>query len=73
MIATGYDTIQEKLYTELLKKVKSVSDGGFERLVLDLCKKMNYGDLVDRTGKSGDQGIDEIIKEDRHLSEKFFQ
>jgi restriction system protein len=65
MIETGYETIQEKLYAELLEKVKSVSDGGFERLVLELCKKMNYGDLVEHTGKTGDQGIDGIIKEDR--------
>ena len=65
MIETGYEIIQEKLYTELLEKVKTVSDNGFERLVLELCKKMNYGDLVEHTGKTGDQGIDGIIKEDR--------
>lgn len=65
MIETGYETIQEKLYAELLEKIKSVSDSGFERLVLELCKKMNYGDLVEHTGKTGDQGIDGIIKEDR--------
>jgi restriction system protein len=65
MIETGYEIIQEKLYTELLEKIKSVSDSGFERLVLELCKKMNYGDLVEHTGKTGDQGIDGIIKEDR--------
>jgi restriction system protein len=65
MITTGYEIIQETLYNELLEKVKTVSDQGFEMLVLDLCKKMNYGDLVEHTGKSGDQGIDGIIKEDR--------
>jgi restriction system protein len=65
MIETGYEIIQEKLYTELLEKVKTVSDSGFERLVLELCKKMNYGDLVEHTGKTADQGIDGIIKEDR--------
>ena len=65
MITTGYEIIQEALYSDLLEKIKSVSDQGFEMLVLDLCKKMNYGDLVEHTGKSGDQGIDGIIKEDR--------
>lgn len=65
MITTGYEIIQEALYSDLLEKIKSVSDQGFEILVLDLCKKMNYGDLVEHTGKSGDQGIDGIIKEDR--------
>lgn len=65
IITTGYEIIQETLYSDLLEKIKSVSDQGFEMLVLDLCKKMNYGDLVEHTGKSGDQGIDGIIKEDR--------
>jgi len=65
MITVGYTIIQENLYNDLLEKIKSVSDNGFERLVLDLCKKMNYGDIVQHTGKSGDQGIDGIIKEDR--------
>lgn len=65
MITTGYEIIQEALYSDLLEKIKSVSNQGFEMLVLDLCKKMNYGDLVEHTGKSGDQGIDGIIKEDR--------
>lgn len=65
MITTGYEIIQEALYSDLLDKIKSVSDQGFEMLVLDLCKKMNYGDLIKHTGKSGDQGIDGIIKEDR--------
>ncbi len=65
MISAGYDLIRENLYNEILEKVKTLSDQGFERLVLDLCKKMNYGDWVKHTGKSGDQGIDGIIKEDR--------
>ncbi len=65
MITTGYEIIQEALYSDLLDKIKSVSDQGFEMLVLDLCRKMNYGDLVEHTGKSGDNGIDGIIKEDR--------
>lgn len=65
MITTGYEISQETLCNDLLEKVKSVSDQGFERLVLALCKKMNYGDLIQHTGKSGDQGIDGIIKEDR--------
>lgn len=65
MISSGYQLIRENLYNEILEKVKSISDSGFERLILELCKAMHYGDLVEHTGKSGDQGIDGIIKEDR--------
>lgn len=65
MMLQGHEIIQDALYSDLLDKVKSVSDQGFEMLILDLCKKMNYGDLTEHTGKVGDQGIDGIIKEDR--------
>lgn len=61
MMDTGYKEIQETLYDELVEKIKSVSDKGFEMLVLDLCKKMSYGELVEHTGKSGDQGIDDKL------------
>lgn len=65
MIDAGFQTLQEALHNDLLDKVKSISNSGFERLILDLCKKMNYGDITEHTGKSGDHGIDGIIKEDR--------
>jgi restriction system protein len=64
-IDAGFQTLQEALYNDVLDKVKSVSNSGFERLILDLLKKMNYGDITEHTGKTGDQGIDGIIKEDR--------
>jgi restriction system protein len=74
MITTGYELILEALSDDLLEKVKSISSKGFELLVLDLCKKMNYGNLVEHVGKSGDEGIDGIIKEDRlGLSEIYLQ
>ena len=38
MMLQGHGIIQEALYSDLLDKVKSVSDQGFEMLVLDLCK-----------------------------------
>ena len=65
MIEQGHEIIQQTLYSDLLEKIKSVSDQGFEMFVLDLCKKMNYGDWTEHTGRTGDQGIDGIIKEDR--------
>ena len=65
MIALGYKIVQEVLYSDLLEKIKSISAQGFELLILELCKKMNYGNWVKHTGKTGDHGIDGIIKEDR--------
>ena len=54
---------------ELLQTIKSCSPAFFERLVIDLLLKMGYGgtrrDAGAAIGKSGDGGIDGIIKEDR--------
>ena len=48
--------------------VQQQSPRKFERLVLDLLKKMGYGGhfegSIEHTGKSGDEGIDGIITED---------
>lgn len=65
----AYQTIQNALGTEILEKVKSCSPSFFERLVVELLVKMGYGgtlqDAGRAIGKSGDGGIDGIIKEDR--------
>ena len=54
---------------ELLETVKSCPPAFFEQLVIDLLVKMGYGgtrkDAGQAIGKSGDGGIDGIIKEDR--------
>ncbi len=60
--------IENQLANELLEKIKSNSPEFFEKLVIDLLLKMGYGsskhDILQNTGKSGDEGIDGIIKED---------
>jgi restriction system protein len=65
----GYQRINENLSEELLKTVKSCSPAFFERLVVDLLVKMGYGgsrkEAGEVLGKSGDGGIDGIIKEDK--------
>lgn len=57
------------LATELLDRVKVGSPGFFERLVVELLLKMGYGgsrtDAGQAVGKSGDEGIDGVISEDR--------
>jgi len=69
LIEEGYQNIRENLAAELLSEVKSSSPQFFERLVVELLVKMGYGgsrkDAGEAIGKSGDEGIDGIIKEDR--------
>lgn len=68
-LETAYQTIRNNLATEILDKVKSCSPSFFERLVVELLVAMGYGgtlqDAGKAVGKSGDGGIDGIIKEDR--------
>ena len=65
----AYQRIRLALATELLQTIKTCSPMFFERLVVDLLVKMGYGgtrkDAGQAIGKSGDGGIDGIIKEDR--------
>jgi len=68
-IEVAYQRVRQGLAAELLQTVKSCSPAFFERLVIDLLVKMGYGgtkrDAGQAIGRSGDGGIDGIIKEDR--------
>jgi restriction system protein len=68
-IETGYQRIREELIDELLGKVKETSPAFFERLVVELLVVMGYGgsrkDAGQTIGRSGDGGVDGVIKEDR--------
>lgn len=61
--------LRENLGEEILAKMKSASPSFFERLVVELLVRMGYGgtrkDAGKAIGRSGDEGIDGIIKEDR--------
>lgn len=69
LIEAGYQQVQNALAADLLERVKGCPPAFFERLVVDLLVKMGYGGSVSdagrAVGRSGDQGIDGIIKEDR--------
>jgi restriction system protein len=69
VIEAAYQTIRSGLASELLEQVMGCSPNFFERLVVDLLVKMGYGgtrkDAGQAVGKSGDEGIDGIINEDR--------
>ena len=62
-------SLQQSLADDLLEKLKTVSPAFFERIVVDLLVAMGYGGSVQdagkSVGKSGDGGIDGIIKEDK--------
>ncbi|MDZ4070304.1 MAG: restriction endonuclease [Sediminibacterium sp.] len=65
----SFQKLKEELALELIDKIKNCSPAFFERLVIDLLIKMGYGGSKKEAGqvigKSGDGGIDGIIKEDR--------
>jgi restriction system protein len=68
-IELGYQRIREELENELLTKIKEATPQFFERLVVELLVAMSYGgsrkDAGQTIGRSGDGGIDGVIKEDR--------
>jgi len=65
----AYQKIRQDLAQELLSLVKRCSPAFFERLVVELLVKMGYGGSIKDAGtvkgKSGDGGIDGVIKEDK--------
>ncbi|MBI2342899.1 MAG: restriction endonuclease [Deltaproteobacteria bacterium] len=65
----AYASLRSGLVTDLLYQLKSTPPSMFEKIVVDLLLKMGYGgskkDAGQAIGKSGDEGIDGIIKEDR--------
>ena len=60
--------IRQILIEDLLNRVKSTSSKFFKRLDVDLLVSVGYGGSIKEAGraigKSGDEGIDRIIKED---------
>jgi restriction system protein len=65
----SYESLRDDLADELLSKLKQVTPAFFERIVVELLVKMGYGgsraDAGKAIGRSGDGGIDGIIKEDK--------
>ena len=68
-LAAAYGKVRRNIEAELLDQVKAASPAFFERLVIDLLVAMGYGgsrqDAGRAIGRSGDEGIDGIIKEDK--------
>jgi restriction system protein len=65
-IATAYQELRASLVQELLEKIRQSSPQFFEQLVVDVLLAMGYGgsqrDAGEALGKSGDGGIDGVIR-----------
>jgi len=68
-LEAAYQRLRQELADEILDAVKACPPAFFEDLVVDLLVRMGYGgtrkDAGEAVGRSGDGGIDGIIKEDR--------
>jgi len=68
-IEAAYSDLRAALADDLLERVRACSPQFFERLVVELLVAMGYGgsltDAGRAVGRTGDEGIDGIIKEDK--------
>lgn len=68
LIDYNFNVLKTELQEVILEKILDCSPAFFERLIVDLIVAMGYGGSVSDAGKaigkSGDEGIDGIIKED---------
>ena len=67
--AIAHSLMNGALADEILRRLKNVAPRFFEQLVVDVLVAMGYGGNIEdagrAVGRSGDGGIDGIIKEDR--------
>jgi restriction system protein len=68
LLENAYLQVRRQIETDLLSQIKSSPPEFLERVVVDLVVRMGYGgsrkDAGEALGRSGDEGIDGIIKED---------
>ncbi|MCM3341176.1 restriction endonuclease [Paenibacillus sp. MER TA 81-3] len=68
LLEENYELVQSQVCEELLERIMACTSEFFERLVVELLVSMGYGGSIQDAGRaigrSGDDGIDGIIKED---------
>lgn len=68
LLENAYLQVRRQIESELLAQIKTSPPEFLERVVVDLVVRMGYGgsrkDAGEALGRSGDEGIDGIIKED---------
>jgi len=66
---SAYENLRTELASEIIEHLKKSDPSLFEKIVIEVLVKMGYGgslrDAGKAMGRSGDEGIDGIIKEDR--------
>lgn len=69
ILETVYDNLRTELAADILQQINKSTPQFFERIVVEVIVKMGYGgslrDAGKAIGRSGDEGIDGIIKEDK--------
>jgi restriction system protein len=68
LLDASFNTLRAATAEDLLARLKTCSPAFFEQVVVQLLHAMGYGGVAadaSVTGKSGDGGIDGVIKEDR--------
>lgn len=69
ILESSYQLLRRELAQELLDRIKQKPPAFFEQLVVELLVAMGYGgslkDAGQAVGRSGDGGIDGVIKEDK--------
>ena len=68
-LESSYQELQQTIASDIIQAIKDCSPQFFERLVIDVLVKMGYGgsrkEAGRAVGRTGDGGIDGIIKEDK--------
>jgi restriction system protein len=68
LIDSSFNTLRQAAAADLLSRLKTCSPGFFESVVVKLLLAMGYGGVMGEgtvTGRSGDGGIDGVIKQDK--------
>lgn len=75
-IDTAYQTLKDALAQEILERVKAMPPAFFEQLIVQLMLSLGYGGTVadagQTLGKSGDGGVDGVIKQDKLGLDKIY-
>src|SRR6266498_1406164 len=75
-IAVAHQKLNTALGQEVLERVKGMSPAFFERMIVKLMLKLGYGGTAEESGvvlgKTGDEGVDGVINQDKLGLEKIY-
>ena len=75
-IESAFQTLKDALAQEILERVKAMPPVFFEQLIVQLMLRLGYGgtaeDAGQTLGKSGDGGVDGVIKQDKLGLDKIY-